>query len=126
MVEIVALSETDLLVLERGFVTSEGNTVRIFRVDLSGAADVSDEPTLSAPGLQPLVKTLVVDLVTCPSGGATSPPGSIQPNPVLDNFEGMTLGPNLPGGQRALILVSDDNGAANQKTRVVALAVPKH
>ena len=35
--EIIALSETELLVLERGFVGGVGNTVRIFRVSLKGA-----------------------------------------------------------------------------------------
>jgi hypothetical protein len=38
----------------------------------------------------------------------------------------MTLGPHLPGGRRALILLSDDNGAINQKTRVVVLSVRTH
>jgi two-component system sensor histidine kinase KdpD len=36
----------------------------------------------------------------------------------------MTLGPVLPGGRRALILISDDNGGANQTTRIVALGIP--
>jgi hypothetical protein len=121
--ELTALSETELLVLERGFVSGSGNTVRIFRVSLEGAEDVSDEPTLSGAGLDPLEKKLLVDLVTCPSGGATLPPGATQPNPLLDNFEAMTLGPRLPGGRRSLILLSDDNSATNQKTRIVALAI---
>lgn len=124
VVDIVALSDTDLLVLERGFVAGQGNTVRVFQVSLAGAEDVSDEPTLNNPALTPLAKTLVVDLQFCPDGGATSPPGSTQPNPILDNFEGMTLGRNMPDGSRSLVLISDDNGGANQKTRVVALAIP--
>jgi hypothetical protein len=124
VVEIIALSGDDLLVLERGFIATAGNTVRIFAVSVAGAADVSAEPTLASPGLVPLAKSLVVDLVTCPAGGATSPPGAIQPNPVLDNFEGMTLGPATAAGLRVLLMVSDDNGAANQRTRIVALAIP--
>jgi hypothetical protein len=125
VVELIALSEDDLLVLERGFVMGQGNTVRIFRVSLDDAEDVSDEASLAAPDLKPLEKKLVVDLEDCPSGGATSPAGAIQPNPILDNFEGMTLGPVLPGGLRALILVSDDNLAAVQTTRIVVLALPQ-
>jgi hypothetical protein len=124
VVDLIALSETDLLVLERGFLATEGNTVRIFRVSLAGAADVSGEPTLAAPGLAPLAKTLLVDLAGCPAGEATIPPGAVQPNALLDNFEDMTLGPYLPGGWRALILQSDDNFGSNQTTRLVALAIP--
>jgi hypothetical protein len=126
--EIVALSEEDLLVLERGFVAGVGNRVRIFRVSLEDAVDVSAEATLSAPGLNPLPKTLIVDLESCPAGGATLPPGppaALQANPLLDNFEAMTLGPNLPGGRRALVLLSDDNSGANQRTRIVVLAVSR-
>jgi hypothetical protein len=121
--EVVALSDEELLVLERGFVEEQGNTIRVFRVSLRGATDVSSEPTLDAPGLAALDKTLVVDLANCPAAGATSP--QAQPNPLLDNFEAMTLGPLLPGGRQALLLVSDDNDSASQVTRVVALAIQR-
>ena len=121
MVEIAALSESELLVLERGFVAGQGNTVRIFRVSLDGAEDVSGEPSLAAPGLEPVEKELLVDLADCPPGGATTP--GTQPNPLLDNYESLTLGPRLPGGSRALLLQSDDNFSTGQVTRVVALGV---
>ena len=121
VVEIVALSEDELLVLERGFRSGVGNTVRVFRVSLDGAGDVSDEPSLAAPGLEPAQKELLVDLADCPSSGATTP--GTQPNPLLDNFESLTLGPRLPGGRWSLLLQSDDNFSAGQVTRVVALGV---
>ena len=121
VVEIVALSEGELLVLERGFRSGAGNTVRVFRVSLDGAEDVSDEPSLAAAGLEPAQKELLVDLADCPSSGATTP--GTQPNPLLDNFESLTLGPRLPGGRQTLLLQSDDNFSAGQVTRVVALGV---
>lgn len=121
VVEIVALSEDELLVLERGFRSGVGNTVRVYRVSLDGAQDVSDEPSLAEPGLEPLEKELLVDLAGCPSNGATTP--GMQPNPLLDNYESLKLGPRLPGGRRALLLQSDDNFSAGQVTRVVALGV---
>ena len=37
----------------------------------------------------------------------------------------MALGPALPDGRRALLLVSDDNAGATQVTRVIAVAVPE-
>ena len=121
VVEIVALSEEELLVLERGFRSGVGNTVRVYGVSLDDAGDVSDEPSLAAPGLEPVDKELLVDLADCPSSGATTP--GTQPNPLLDNYEGLALGPRLPGGRRSLLLQSDDNFSAGQVTRVVALGV---
>lgn len=123
VVELLALSETDLLVLERGFVVGQGNTARVFHVSLAGAPDVSAEPTLAAPELTPLPKTLVVDLADCPPGDATPPLGAIQPTPLLDNFEAMALGPILRDGVQTLLLLSDDNQNPLQATRLVALGL---
>ena len=118
--EIAALGERDLLVLERGFIPRLGNTVRVFRVSLDGSADVADRASLAAPGLAPLAKDLLVDVGRCPASGARNP--AAQTNPLLDNFEGLALGPPLPDGRRVLLLVSDDNFGATQVTRVIALA----
>lgn len=119
VVEIAALSEKELLVLERSFVPGEGNTIRIYRVSLKRAEDVSDEPTLANPTLEPVNKELLVDLADCPSGGATTP--GTQDNPLLDNYESLEIGPRLPGGRRSLLLQSDDNFNDVQVTRLVAL-----
>lgn len=121
VVEVLAVSGSELLVLERGFVPGEGNTVRIFRVSLDGAEDVSGEPSLAAPDLEPVEKDLVVDLADCPPSGAQSP--GTQENPLLDNYEAMSFGPRLAGGGRALLLASDDNFNDAQVTRVVALGL---
>lgn len=122
VVEILALSKDELLVLERGFVAGEGNTIRVFRVSLDGAEEVSDEPSLVAPGLEPAEKELLVDLAACPESGAESP-GTQQTNELLDNYESLALGPQLAGGRRALLLHSDDNFSTAQVTRVVGLGV---
>jgi hypothetical protein len=119
--DLIALSDTDLLVLERGFIPRLGNTIRVYHVSLVGATDVADRTSLSEPGLTPLKKELLVDLVNCPPNGATNP--ARQPNPLLDNFEALALGPTLPDGRRVLLLLSDNNFADNQVTRVIALAM---
>lgn len=119
VVEIAALSENELLVLERGFVPGEGNTVRIFQVSSLNADDVSDEATLADPSLEPVEKELLVDLANCPTAGATTP--GTQENPLLDNYESLEFGPRLPGGRRTLLLQSDDNFNDVQVTRLVAL-----
>jgi hypothetical protein len=123
LVEIIAISEKKLLVMERGFVAGEGNTVRVFTVKLQGAEDVSGVESLATSDVEPVQKQLLFDLAACPDAGATVAPGAIQPNALLDNFEAMAFGPDLPGNRRSLVLVSDDNGGSNQTTRVVVLSI---
>ncbi len=96
--EILALDEQRLLVVERSFSVGVGNRVRIFLVDLEGAANILGTESLSELGggsIEPLTKVLVADL-----GGL-----GIEP----DNIEGMTLGPTLPDGRRMLVMVADNN-----------------
>jgi len=121
VVEIVAVSERKLLVLERGFVAGQGNTVRVFQINLADAPNIADEPSLATTSRSPIAKTLLVDLATCPPSGATTP--GTQANPLLDNFEGLALGPRLRGGRQSLILQSDDNFNPSQVTRLIVLAV---
>lgn len=107
--DISALSDHVLLVLERGYQPDYGNTVRIFRVDFDEDADV-------------LTKTLVVDVGALPSDGITHP--STQPNPILDNYEALALGPTRDDGRITLFVASDDNGSASQVARILVLAIP--
>ncbi|MBL8605880.1 MAG: esterase-like activity of phytase family protein [Myxococcales bacterium] len=118
--ELAALSPTRLLVLERGFQSDVGNTVKIFEIDLAGAVDVSGSAALSASS--PVVaKSLVVDLGTLPDTGVTHP--GTQVNKLLDNYESLSVGPTLPDGRRLLFLTSDDNAQTTQVARVLVLAV---
>lgn len=118
--DVTAVTDDLLLVLERGYQTDFGNTVRIYRVDYASAPDVSSRDALddSVPALP---KTLVVDLATLPSQGVTNP--GKQPNPILDNFEALALGPILPDGRHVVFVTSDDNAKATQVPRIVTLAV---
>ena len=43
--------------------------------------------------------------------------------PSLDNFEGMAFGPRLPDGRASLVLVSDDNFSAAQRTWFLLFAI---
>jgi 3-phytase len=119
--EIVALSPSDLLVLERSFVPGLGNSIRIYRVTVEEPTDILSVEALS-PDTPVLSKTLVVDLGTLPDDDF---PTGLQPQPnrILDNFEGMALGPTLADGRRVLFLVSDDNKRATQIPRLLVLAV---
>jgi len=119
VVELAARARGELLVLERGFVAGAGNTVRVFRTFLTGAADVSGVDALTDADA-PLSKELLVDLADCPPSGATN--RQPQPNPLLDNVEALTFGPPVDG-RPTLVLASDDNFNPDQVTRLYGLRV---
>ncbi len=115
VVELLALSASELLVLERGYADQSGqgspkvNRVRIYRAPLAGATDISSIPSLrQARDIQPVRKTLLLDL--------DDVPGLIPELATLENFEGMAFGPPLADGGRTLLLVSDDNFRSTQRT----------
>jgi hypothetical protein len=122
VVDLAALSPSDLLVLERSFVDGVGNSVRIYRVTLNEPTEILDVEAL-APETSVVSKTLLLDLATLPEDNF---PPSLQPQPsrILDNFEGLALGPMLLDGRRVLFLISDDNRRATQIPRLLILAVP--
>ena len=118
--EVQVVDGGELLVLERGFQAGVGNTVRVYRASVAGAADVTGVASLAGPGVTFVPKTLLVDVGECPTAGATNP--GTQRNPLLDNIEGMAIGHGAGGGRRELYLISDDNFGAGQVTRVYELA----
>ncbi|CAL9557033.1 esterase-like activity of phytase family protein [Streptomyces sp. Tu 3180] len=119
--EVTALPDGRLLVLERGFTSGVGNTVRLYLADLRRATDTRGIERLTGqPGVRPVGKTLLADLVDCPSLGATA--GQPQPNPLLDNIEGMVI-TGRAHDRLKVLLVSDDNQNGVQTTRFYALRV---
>ncbi|MEU9099676.1 esterase-like activity of phytase family protein [Streptomyces sp. NPDC048361] len=123
--EITATGDGRLLVLERGFTAGVGNSVRLFLADPRGASDVSGVASLPG-GARVLRKTLLADLAACPSLGAKAK--QPQPNPLLDNIEGLAVTGRTRDGRLRLLLVSDDNENPVQTTRLYALTVrlPRH
>ncbi|MFG3128672.1 esterase-like activity of phytase family protein [Streptomyces tendae] len=105
--ELTATPDGRLLVLERGFTAGVGNTVRLQLADRPGRGTV-------------LHKRLLADLAHCPALGATAK--QPQPNPLLDNFEGMAV-TGRSGGRLEVLVVSDDNQNAVQTTRFLGLRV---
>lgn len=108
LVDMLALSDTTFLALERSFSTGVGNAIKLYEVSIAGATDVSAFDTL--PGAYVAAsKELILDLGTL---GIT-----------LDNIEGLAFGETLANGQRSLILVSDNNFSAIQFTQFLAFGV---
>lgn len=120
--EIAALSDDELLVLERGFMTGVGNSARIYRTRLASAAVCTSAQHVDDASTA-LPKQLFVDLGRLPIEGEPPPVRQPEPSPLLDNFECLAIGPMLPDGRASLIVASDDNGRPKQVARIVVLAV---
>ena len=132
--DLLALSDTELLVLERDFQEGLGNTVRLFQVDL-GRVDSERPGTCSASLLssEPLAETapvlpkkLVLDFFDLPSAGVPHP--GTQRSNLLANYEALALGPLLNDGRLIVFVTSDDNANRGSpqvaRTLVLALRIP--
>ena len=126
VVDVLALSATELLVLERGYVVEDPaptarreNSIRIYRVRLDRVAEITGLSSLAArPSAAVLQKHLVLDLATV----------GPELNPrlrALENFEAITFGPRLPDGSTTVLLLSDDNFSPSQVTALIALRVAR-
>ena len=124
LVELLAVSDTELLALERTYMAERRNAdnrgrslnrIRLFRVSLADATDVSAVDSLQGAAFTPVGKTLILDL--------SDVTGLSQELATLENFEGMAVGPTLPDGARSLLLVSDDNFHATQRTSFLLFRV---
>jgi hypothetical protein len=123
LVELLVIDRTTLLALERGYVESTNaaaggmNYIRIYRVSLAGATDVSRLDSIKdRTDVVPVQKTLLLDLSK--TAGLDR-----ELAPSLDNFEGMAFGPRLADGRQTLILVSDDNFSTRQQTWFLVFAI---
>ena len=109
LVEILALNDSEFIFLERAFSVGVGNTVQVYKGDLSDATDVSEFDSIVGEDITPIEKTLLFDTA---SFGITP-----------DNLEGITLGPTLEDGRQTLLLVSDNNFNDAQTTQFLAFAL---
>jgi hypothetical protein len=82
--------------------------IELYLATTEGASDVLDLESLADAEYTPMTKTLFADL------------NSLVP--FLTNIEGLTWGPELPNGDRVLMLVGDNN-FADVPTQFIALRV---
>ncbi|MFM7219208.1 MAG: esterase-like activity of phytase family protein [Nodosilinea sp.] len=96
------------LALERAY-GLRGFGVKLYQWATGGATDISNLPSLVAPGqdLRPIAKQLVVDFKDAPW--------------PVDNLEGMALGPRLADGSQSLILISDNNFQPEVSSQLILL-----
>lgn len=111
LVEMLSLDGAGrFLSLERSFGLS-GFKVQLFQTVFAGSKDTSMLPSIQ--GLDTIVKPAQKQLVE----------NLNNLDLVLDNLEGMTLGPRLPDGSQSLIMVSDDNFNKLQKTQLLVFRI---
>ncbi|HEX8348332.1 MAG TPA: esterase-like activity of phytase family protein [Hymenobacter sp.] len=112
VVEVLALSDTKLLAMERSYAVgaTPDYSVKIYEIDLTGATDVSGLNSLQTSSYATVSKRLVLDVATT----------GIK---RVDNIEGFTFGPRLANGHRSLVLVSDDNFGSSQISQFLAFEV---
>ncbi len=110
LVELLALDDSEFLAVERAYAVGVGNSIRLYQASLGDATNVAGVAEIGqVPRLQPLTKTLLLDLDVL----------GIR----LENTEGVTFGPRLPNGRQSLILVADNNFRDSQATQFLAFEV---
>jgi hypothetical protein len=111
--DLVALSESTFLVLERSGTVPP--VIRVYRAEIGGATDVLALPSMKDAAVTPIRKSLAVDM--------SATPGLSTPENPLDNVEGITLGPKLPDGRQTVVFVSDNNFSPTQITQFLVFAM---
>jgi hypothetical protein len=105
--EVLMIDAHRMLVLERAYAVGAGNSLRLYEIDTRDASDTLAVDALTADNHRPAPKKRVADFAAL---GLSR----------LDNTEGLCWGPDLPGGRRMLLAVSDDNFNPLQVTQFAA------
>ena len=103
VVEIIEYDLDKFLVMERSYSAgygSHGNTIKIFRVDVTKATNILNLEKLKGQDFIFAEKELLFNFKT---------ERKKLTEHIIDNIEGMTLGPKLENGEQSLIVVSDNN-----------------
>ena len=111
LVDLLAIDENRLISLERGFSLETGTVVKLFEISLEKVDRIEGLESLKTrlSEVSPAQKRLLLNLETL--------------KVPLDNIEGLTLGPVLGDGNRALILVSDNNFSPLQETQILGFKI---
>lgn len=100
--DMLAVSDTQFIAVERAFADTVGNTIRLVLTDIGpDTTDVSALPSLVGQSYTPMRKQVLLDMLI------------YQENVKLDNMEALSWGKRLPNGNRTLILAADNNFTAN-------------
>ena len=110
--ELLAISNTEFIAIERAFADGVGNTIRLVRATIEAdTTDVQGFKSLVGASYKPMKRELLLELPIVYQGVK------------IDNIEGISWGPRLANGHRSLVLVADNNFADNQVTQFMAFEV---
>jgi hypothetical protein len=117
--EIAAVNDREFLVLERdGKAGAEAKFKKVFRIDIGSATDIGAAtlPATGVPnGVTAVTKSLFLDMLD-PSynlAGASFP----------EKLETLAFGPDLPDARHLLLVVNDNDLAADKPSCVYAFAI---
>lgn len=109
LTDLLALDNQGHFVSIERFFNSLQFGVSLYEVSLEGADEIQNTNSvlgIDSQKIKPVRKKLLLNLR---NSGI-----------LLDNVEGLTMGPSLPGGGRSLILISDNNFNSLQRNQVLA------
>ena len=109
--DILWIGNNRLLVIERSFSTgNEACTIKVFLADIRDASNIIDNPSLRInSNFTPISKKVLINMDSLKI--------------YIDNIEGVTFGPELPGGRKTLLFVSDNNFSSRQKTQFLLFEI---
>ena len=122
--EILAINDHEFLVIERDNRSNlqsppqAPTRKKIYKIDLTGATDVSDIDSLPAGalpvGVVPVSKTLFIDLL--------APEFNLVPT-IAEKIEGLAWGPDLEDGRHVLYVFSDNDLNPALATQIYSFAI---
>ncbi len=122
--EILAINDHEFLVVERDNRSNLQSPPQaptrktIYKIDLTGATDVSGIDSLPAgalpAGVTPVSKTLFINLLDADLNLAATIP---------EKIEGLSWGPDLPDGRHVLYVISDNDLNPSLATQIYAFAI---
>lgn len=109
--DILSIGDDRVLVVERSYSTGRRScTIKVFLANLSGAKDYRKVKSFAKKKPQaPITKKLLYNMDDL--------------GMYIDNVEGVTMGPDLPNGNKSLIFVTDNNFLPTQKTQFLLFEV---
>lgn len=110
--ELLALSDTQFIAVERAFAFGVGNTIRLTLAEIMpDTTDVSSFDSLVGATYTPMRRELLLEMPITFDGI------------TLDNIEAISWGHTLANGNRTLVLAADNNFSGTQVTQFIALEV---
>ncbi|MGN6601269.1 MAG: esterase-like activity of phytase family protein [Ginsengibacter sp.] len=105
--DIMAINDNHLLVIERSYSTGRlACTIKVYEADLTSAQNILNIPSIQGrKGINLIKKKLLLNMDDL--------------GIYIDNIEGVTFGPDLPGGKRSLIFIADNNFNPLERTQLL-------